>query len=175
MIKEPTAAAIAYSLNVMNASMKRVFVLNLGGGILDLSILQIQNGKIEILATKVYPNLSASDIDKALVLHCYNDLKQKFGVDLTKSQLAVSRLCKQCKKAKHELSFNEEVFIECEDIIEEIDYSIRLSREEFEQIVKLILNKVKVPIVNILNIANVEKDEIEEVIMVGGSTRIPKL
>ena len=132
IINEPTAAAIAYGLNEMQESMKRVFVFDLGGGTFDVSVLQIEDGVIEVLATRGDSYLGGADIDEALVLHCFNDLKKKFGVDLTKNKRTLSRLRKQCEKAKHELSFRKEVFIECEAITSEIDFSMRLSRAEFE-------------------------------------------
>ena len=94
MIDEPTAAAIAYGLNAKHASMKRVFVFNFGGATFDASILQVKNGVIKIQASKGYSNLGGVDIDDAMIMHCLNDIKQKYGVDLTENKLAITRLRK---------------------------------------------------------------------------------
>ena len=128
IINEPTAAALAYGLDQQQADMKRVFVFDLGGGTFDVSILEIENGLIDVKATRGDSNLGGTDIDEILLKHCIQDFKQTFGIDLTGNNRATSRLRRQCEKAKHDLSFSQSAYIECEALSSDNDFSLQITR-----------------------------------------------
>ena len=175
LINEPTAAALAYGLNETQRGMQRVFVFDLGGGTFDVSVLQIEDGVIEVLATRGDANLGGTDIDDILMRHCLGDFQRRFGQDLSQNKRALTRLRNQCIKAKHSLSFASEAFIECESLACDEDYSLKLSRAVFENACKDIFNRALAPMNDVLTDAQLEKSQINEVIMIGGSTRIPKI
>ena len=134
--------------------MKRIFVFDLGGGTFDVSILQIEEEVFEVVATRGDSNLGGTDIDEILVKHCVSDYKKKFGVDLTNDKRAISRLRTQCEKAKHNLSYSNDVYIDCEAISEDQDFSLRLSRAEFEQLIEPIIGRLRLPILDVLTDAD---------------------
>ena len=128
IINEPTAAAIAYGLDRMQAELKRIVVYDMGGCTLDVSVLNIEDGVIEVLATRGDTHLGGQDIDELLVQHCMEDFKSQFGIDLTNNNRAKARLKNQANRAKHQLSASLNTVIDAESLAQDNDYSLNLSR-----------------------------------------------
>lgn len=153
----------------------RVFVFDLGGGTFDVSVLEIEDGVIEVLATRGDSNLGGTDIDDVLVKHCVKDFEKIHKLDISTNTRALCRLRNQCIKAKEALSFAQEALIECDSLASGLDYSFMLTRARFEQVCSHIFSRVTAPMTAVLSDAHLTKNQIDEVIMVGGSTRIPKV
>lgn len=175
IINEPTAAAIAYGLDKMQAQAKRIAVFDMGGGTLDVSILCIEQGVIEVMATRGDTHLGGQDIDELLVKHCIADFKTKTNVDVTNNARAKARLQNQVNHAKHQLSATLSTVIDVESLSGDNDFSLNMNRAQFEELIAPILNRCLPPLTQALTDANLTKTQIDEVVLVGGSTRIPKI
>ncbi|GKB80817.1 putative heat shock protein 70 family protein, partial [Tanacetum coccineum] len=178
IINEPTAAAIAYGLDNKSdiSSKMNVLVFDLGGGTFDVSILTItKEGIFEVKAVAGDTHLGGEDFDNRMVSHCVQEFKRKFDKDLTGNQRALGRLRFACEKAKRILSSTTRTSIELDGLHEGIDFLIKISRAKFEELNMDSFNTCIETVETCLNDAKVEKSCINQVILVGGSTRIPKV
>jgi len=175
IINEPTAAAIAYGLDKKGQGERNVLIFDLGGGTFDVSLLTIEDGIFEVKATNGDTHLGGEDFDNKIVEYCIADFKKKSGIDIKGNNRALRRLRTQCEKAKRILSsaFQTEVF--CETLAEGEDYSTNLSRAKFEELCGPDFRKCMPPVEMVLKDSDIAKGQIHEVVLVGGSTRIPKV
>merc|ERR1712070_601305 len=175
IINEPTAAAIAYGLDKQEAQEKNVLIFDLGGGTFDVSLLAIEEGIFEVKATNGHTHLGGEDFDNKMVEYCIDDFKKKTGIDISKNNRSLRRLRTQCEKAKRILSSSHSTSIECEALAEGEDYSITMTRAKFEELCMDLFRKCMPPVENALKDAGIGKGQVHEVVLVGGSTRIPKI
>jgi L1 cell adhesion molecule like protein len=175
IINEPTAAAIAYGLDKKSSTEKNVLIFDLGGGTFDVSLLTIEEGIFEVKATNGHTHLGGEDFDNRLVEFCIAEFKKKTGVDITNNARAVRRLRTQCEKAKRILSSAHQAPIECETLSEGEDFNTNISRAKFEELCMDLFRKCMPPVENVLKDSGLAKGQIHEVVLVGGSTRIPKV
>ena len=175
IINEPTAAAIAYGLQKENQGEKNVLIFDLGGGTFDVTILSIDNNLLEVRSTCGDTHLGGEDFDNRLLQHCINEFKDQSGHDISNNQKAKIRLKGLCEKAKIILSAGQETSIEVDGLAEGEDFSFSITRPIFEELCKNDFNKC-IPIVEkALKDAKLPKEKINDVILVGGSTRIPRI
>ena len=175
IINEPTAAAIAYGLDKKSSQEKNVLIFDLGGGTFDVSLLTIEEGIFEVQATNGHTHLGGEDFDNRLVDFCIAEFKKKTGLDITGNARSLRRLRTQCEKAKRILSSAHQAPIECETLAEGEDFNTSISRAKFEELCMDLFRKCMPPVENVLKDANLAKGQIHEVVLVGGSTRIPKV
>jgi len=175
IINEPTAAAIAYGLDKKGEQERNVLIFDLGGGTFDVSLLSIEDGIFEVKATNGHTHLGGEDFDNRLVDYCMADFKKKSGIDITGNSRALRRLRTQCEKAKRILSSAHQAEIECETLAEGEDYNTNISRAKFEELCIDLFRKCMPPVENVLKDADSGKGQVHEVVLVGGSTRIPKI
>jgi heat shock protein 1/8 len=175
IINEPTAAAIAYGLDKNCSDERNVLIFDLGGGTFDVSLLTIDDGVFEVMATAGDTHLGGEDFDNKLVEHCVQDFKRKNRLDLKSSARAMRRLRTQCEQAKRTLSAAFRATIEVDSLFEGIDYHATLTRARFEQLCGEDFRNCLEPVKKVLTDAKVSKSEVHDVVLVGGSTRIPKI
>jgi len=175
IINEPTAAAIAYGLDKQTAGEKNVLIFDLGGGTFDVSLLTIDDGIFEVKATNGHTHLGGEDFDNALVEYCIAAFKKQTGIDIKSNARAMRRLRTQCEKAKRILSSAHQVEICCETLADGEDFAIQVSRAKFEELCMPQFRKCMPPVEQVLQDAEISKGQIHEVVLVGGSTRIPKI
>ena len=177
IINEPTAASLAYGLD--QKQNETILVFDLGGGTFDVSILEVGDGIFEVLATAGDTNLGGDDFDKVLVNWLVDDFKKKEGIDLLQDIQALQRLTEAAEKAKMELSTVEKATIHLPFITADKTgpkhIEQELSREVFEDLCKDLIDRCRIPVEKSLNDARLEKSDINEVVLVGGSTRIPAI
>jgi len=175
IINEPTAAAIAYGLDKGDAGERNVLIFDLGGGTFDVSILSIEDGIFEVKSTNGHTHLGGEDFDNRLVEFCMNEFKKKSGLDIKGNNRALRRLRTQCEKAKRTLSAAQITMIECEALAEGEDFAFQMSRAKFEELCIDLFRKCMSPVENALKDAGFSKGQIHDLVLVGGSTRIPKV
>jgi len=175
IINEPTAAAIAYGLDRQQEQERNILIFDLGGGTFDVSLLAIEEGVFEVKATNGHTHLGGEDFDNKLVDFCMSDFKKKSGIDISKNNRALRRLRTQCEKAKRILSSAHQAPIECETLADGEDYNTNISRAKFEELCMDLFRKCMPPVENVLKDASCGKGQIHEIVLVGGSTRIPKI
>lgn len=173
IINEPTAAAIAYGLNESKNKETNVLVYDFGGGTLDVSLLSIEDGIIEVKATAGNSYLGGSDFDQVLIEHMKKDFERKNKCTL--STKALNRLRMQAEKAKRVLSTATTTNVEVDSLFEGIDYSLKLTRARFESLSDEVFKKAMEPVNRVLRDAKMSKSSVDEIVLVGGSTRIPKI
>ncbi len=173
IINEPTAAALAYGLD--KKGEKNILVFDLGGGTFDVTLLTIENGVFEVLATNGDTHLGGEDFDQRLIEYFMNLWKRKYKSDLSKDKRALGKLRREVEKAKRELSSKTQVRVEIEALYEGIDLSETLSRARFEQLNEDLFKKTLKPVAKVLKDSGLSKDQVDEIVLVGGSTRIPKV
>ena len=177
IINEPTAASLAYGLDKKQNEV--ILVFDLGGGTFDVSILDVGDGIFEVLSTAGDTNLGGDDFDKALVRWLVEDFELKEGITLTKDIQALQRLTEAAEKAKMELSSVEKTTINLPFITADENgpkhIQQDLTREKFESLCKKLINRCRIPVEKALKDAKLEKSEIDEIVLVGGSTRIPAI
>ncbi|KAJ7782906.1 Hsp70 protein-domain-containing protein [Mycena metata] len=171
VLNEPTAAALAYGLNKDGAESK-VLVYDLGGGTFDVSLLSIEDGVFEVLATAGDTHLGGEDFDNRVIDHLIKTYKKKTGTDVTDNARALGKLKREVEKAKRTLSNQQSTRIEIESFENGNDFSETLTRAKFEELNMDLFRKTMKPVERVLKDANVKKGEI---VLVGGSTRIPKV
>ncbi|KAF8338590.1 heat shock protein 70 family [Amanita rubescens] len=174
IINEPTAAAIAYGLNKKKGE-SQIIVYDLGGGTFDVSLLSIDDGVFEVLATAGDTHLGGEDFDNRVMDHLIKGYKKKTGTDVTKNLRALGKLKREVEKAKRTLSSQQSVRIEIESFEDGNDFSETLTRAKFEEINMDLFRQTLKPVEQVLKDANVKKEDVDEVVLVGGSTRIPKV
>jgi len=175
IINEPTAAAIAYGLDKKSEVERNVLIFDLGGGTFDVSLLMIEDGIFEVKATNGHTHLGGEDFDNRLVDFCMADFKKKTGIDIHGNARALRRLRTNCEKAKRILSSAHQAEIECETLAEGEDYNCTISRAKFEELCIDLFRKCMPPVENVLKDADCGKGQVHEVVLVGGSTRVPKV
>lgn len=174
VINEPTAAAIAYGLDKQDRE-ENILVFDLGGGTFDVTLLSIDNGVFEVLATSGNTHLGGEDFDQRLIEFCMSQFKRQSGIDITKDKRAIQRLRKQAEQAKRTLSTQQSAQIDCEALANGEDFSTTISRAKFEELNLDLFKKTMVPVTQVLKDAGMSKAKVDQVILVGGSTRIPKV
>ncbi|XP_023769009.1 heat shock cognate 70 kDa protein isoform X1 [Lactuca sativa] len=176
MINEPTAAAIAYGVDNRFGGKKNVLIFDLGGGTFDVSILTIDGvGKFEVKAVAGDTHLGGEDFDNRIVNYCVEDFKKKWNKDLTGNERALGRLKVACEKAKRILSYDTQTSVELEVLLDGIDFSMKITRAKFEELNMSFFTKCIKQLESCLADANMKKGSVDEVILVGGSTRIQKI
>ncbi len=176
IINEPTAAAIAYGLiNEENKTAKNVLIFDLGGGTFDVTILHIDGTIFEVKSTCGDMHLGGEDFDNVLVEHCINEFKEQTGHDISKNQKAIRRLKSECEKMKKNLSTQDEVTLDLDALAEGEDFQITIARPEFQDMCKSLFDKTLPIVETALKDAKLDKNQIDEIVLVGGSTRIPKI
>ncbi|CEP13149.1 hypothetical protein [Parasitella parasitica] len=175
ILNEPTAAAIAYGLD-KNDGEKNVLVYDLGGGTFDVSLLSIDDGIFEVLATAGDTHLGGEDFDARVIDHFIKVWKRKHdGEDITKDLKTMSKLKREVENAKRALSSQMSVRIEIESFFQGKDFSETLTRAKFEELNNDLFRKTLKPVEQVLKDAGISKDKVDEIVLVGGSTRIPKV
>merc|ERR1711957_99133 len=175
IISEPTAAAIAYGLDKQAEQERNILIFDLGGGTFDVSLLAIEEGIFEVKATNGHTHLGGEDFDNKLVDFCMAGFKKKTSIDISKNPRALRRLRTQCEKAKRILSSAHQAPIECETLAEGEDYNTNISRAKFEELCMDLFRQCIPPVENVPKDAGIGKGQIHEIVLVGGSTRIPKV
>lgn len=174
IINEPTAASLAYGLD-KKSDNQNVMIFDCGGGTFDLSILNIDEGVFEVLSTAGNTHLGGEDFDNRLVDHFVTEFKRKNKLDLKNSAKALRRLRTACERAKRTLSSSATASIELESIMEGIDFYTSISRAKFESLCDDLFRSCISPIDKLLADAKLDKSRIHEIVLVGGSTRIPRV
>ena len=175
IINEPTAAAIAYGLDNKESNEKNVLIFDLGGGTFDVSLLNIEDGIFEVKATAGDTHLGGEDFDNLLVKHFTQEFKRKNNIDITENKRALRRLRTSCEKAKRTLSSGNTANIEIDSLCEGIDFFSSITRAKFESICMFLFKKCIDPIIKVLKDSSVSKTNVDEIVLVGGSTRIPRI
>jgi len=176
IINEPTAAAISYGLGKRDKEGEmNVLIFDLGGGTFDVSLLSIDEGIFEVKATAGDTHLGGEDFDQRIMDHMVRQFKNKYKKDLTQSNRAKRRLRTACERAKRTLSSAAKATIEIDSLFEGQDFSISLTRARFEDLCGDYFRSSLVPVEKVLSDAKISKNQVDEVVLVGGSTRIPKI
>jgi heat shock protein 5 len=175
IINEPTAAAIAYGLNKGAQGEKNVLVFDLGGGTFDVSLLTIDDGFFEVVATNGDTHLGGEDFDNRMMAYFVDLLKKKKKVDVSKNLEALARMRKACEAAKRQLSSQPEARVEVDSLVEGLDFSEKITRAKFEELNADLFKGTLLPVQKVLEDSKLKKTDIDEIVLVGGSTRIPKV
>ncbi|PIA31827.1 hypothetical protein AQUCO_04800016v1 [Aquilegia coerulea] len=177
MINEPTAAAIAYGLDkkASRVGEQHVLIFDLGGGTFDVSLLTIEEGIFEVKATAGDTHLGGEDFDNRLVNHFVAEFKRKHKKDISGNARALRRLRTACERAKRTLSSTTQTTIEIDSLYEGIDFYSTITRARFEELCMDLFRKCMEPVEKCLRDAKIDKSQVHEVVLVGGSTRIPKV
>lgn len=175
IINEPTAAALAYGLDKIQKKEQHVLIFDLGGGTFDVSLLSIDDGVFEVLATGGDTHLGGEDFDNRLVDYCIDEFKRKTKKDIKENPRAIRRLHTACERAKRTLSSATLSTVEIDSLCEGYDMSISLSRAKFENLCADLFANCLTTVDKVLMDAKKDKQSIDEIVLVGGSTRIPKI
>merc|ERR1712158_299939 len=175
IINEPTAAAIAYGLDKKTEGEKNILIFDLGGGTFDVSILTIEDGIFEVKSTAGDTHLGGEDFDNRMVNHFVQEFKRKHRKDLTQNKRSLRRLRTACERAKRTLSASAQASIEIDSLFEGIDFYTSITRARFEELCADLFRGTLEPVEKSLRDAKLDKTQIHELVLVGGSTRIPKV
>ncbi|KAJ8051918.1 heat shock protein 70 family [Yarrowia lipolytica] len=175
IINEPTAAAIAYGLDKKETGERNVLIFDLGGGTFDVSLLSIEDGIFEVKATAGDTHLGGEDFDNRLVNHFVQEFKRKHKKDISSNQRALRRLRTACERAKRTLSSSAQTSIEIDSLYEGIDFYTSITRARFEELCQDLFRGTLEPVEKVLKDAKMDKASVNEIVLVGGSTRIPKV
>lgn len=175
IINEPTAAAIAYGLDKKISKAHNVLIFDLGGGTFDVSILTIEHGVFEVKSTTGDSHLGGEDFDNRMVDHCVQEIKRKYKKDVTADNRAMNRLKTICERAKRTLSSSICATVEIDSLFDGIDFRTTITRARFESLNADLFSGIIEPVEKCLSDANVTKSAIDDIVLVGGSTRIPKI
>ena len=175
IINEPTAAAIAYGLNNKTKTEQNVLIFDLGGGTVDVSLLSIDDGIFEVKATAGDTHLGGEDFDSRLVEHFITEFKRKNKLDITGNNRALRRLRTACEKAKRTLSSSTTASIEIDSLQDGVDFYTTLTRAKFESLCEDLFKNCLKPVEKVILDSKIDKSNIHQIVMVGGSTRIPKI
>jgi len=177
IINEPTAAALAYGLE--KKAQEKIVVFDLGGGTFDVSVLEVADGVFRVISTNGDTHLGGDDFDKTLIDHVADQFKKEQGIDLRKDTMALQRLQEACEKAKKELSTAQSTDINLPFITADASgpkhMQMTITRAQFEQMCDALVERCRGPVVQALKDAKLDPKDIDEVVLVGGSTRIPKV
>ncbi|KAL7424709.1 Hsp70 chaperone [Cryptotrichosporon argae] len=175
IINEPTAAAIAYGLDKKAKGEKNVLIFDLGGGTFDVSLLTIEDGIFEVKATAGDTHLGGEDFDNRLVNHFVQEFKRKHKKDLSTNARALRRLRTACERAKRTLSSATQASIEVDSLFDGIDFYTSITRARFEELCQDLFRQTMEPVEKVLRDSKIDKAAVNEIVLVGGSTRIPKI
>jgi L1 cell adhesion molecule like protein len=177
IINEPTAAAIAYGLDKKASSSgeKNILIFDLGGGTFDVSLLSIEEGIFEVKSTAGDTHLGGEDFDNRMVNHFVQEFKRKYKKDISGNARALRRLRTACERAKRTLSSTAQTTIEIDSLYEGVDFYSTITRARFEELNMDLFRKCMEPVEKCLRDAKMDKSQVHEVVLVGGSTRIPKV
>ena len=175
IINEPTAAALAYGLDRMKGGEQNVLIFDLGGGTFDVSLLTLDDGIFEVKATSGNGHLGGEDFDNLLVDWCVAEFKKKTKLDVSQNLRALRRLRTACEKAKRVLSSSTQASVELDSLMDGQDLLLTVTRAKFEQLCESLFQQCMGPLDQVLRDSKISKDQIAEVVMVGGSSRIPKV
>ena len=176
IINEPTAAALAYGLDKSLSGEKNVLIYDLGGGTFDVSILTIDEGSMfEVRSTAGDTHLGGEDFDSRLVNHFVKEFQRKHHKDLSKNNRAIRRLQTACERAKRTLSSSTEASIEIDSLFDGVDFYTKITRARFEELCSDLFRGTLEPVEKALTDAKMDKSKINDIVLVGGSTRIPKI
>jgi L1 cell adhesion molecule like protein len=175
IINEPTAAAIAYGLNNKSTTEQNVLIFDLGGGTFDVSLLSIDDGIFEVKATAGDTHLGGEDFDSRLVDHFIKEFKRKNKLDITNNNRALRRLRTACEKAKRTLSSSTSASIEIDSLQDGVDFYTSITRAKFESLCEDLFKNCIKPVEKVIVDSKMDKSTIHEIVLVGGSTRIPKI
>jgi len=175
IINEPTAAAIAYGLDKKQKGENNILIFDLGGGTFDVSLLTLDDGIFEVKATAGDTHLGGEDFDNRMVNHFIQEFKRKFKFDITPNLRAVRRLRTACERAKRTLSSSAQASIEIDSLHEGVDFYTSITRARFEELNQDLFRQCIGPVERVLKDGKLDKKSIHEVVLVGGSTRIPKV
>lgn len=175
IINEPTAAAIAYGLSSKSSEERNVLIFDLGGGTFDVSLLTLDGGVFEVKATAGDTHLGGEDFDHVLVKHFVEEFKRKYRKDISGNARALRRLRTSCERAKRTLSSATRAVVEIDSLFEGIDFNSYITRAKFEDLCGHYFRSCMTPVEKVLRDAKIDKRSVHEVVLVGGSTRIPKV
>ncbi|KAG2232141.1 hypothetical protein INT48_008883 [Thamnidium elegans] len=175
IINEPTAAAIAYGLDKQSKAETNVLIFDLGGGTFDVSLLTIEDGIFEVKATAGDTHLGGEDFDNRLVDHFMQEFKRKYKKDISGNARAIRRLRTACERAKRTLSSAAQTTIEIDSLFEGVDFYTSLTRARFEELNQDLFRKTMEPVEKVLRDSKIDKASVHDIVLVGGSTRIPKV
>ncbi|KAL2075696.1 hypothetical protein VTL71DRAFT_639 [Oculimacula yallundae] len=175
IINEPTAAAIAYGLDKKVEGERNVLIFDLGGGTFDVSLLTIEEGIFEVKSTAGDTHLGGEDFDNRLVNHFVSEFKRKHKKDLSTNARALRRLRTACERAKRTLSSSAQTSIEIDSLFEGIDFYTSITRARFEELCQDLFRSTTTPVDRVLADAKIDKSKVHEIVLVGGSTRIPRI
>merc|ERR1711937_567071 len=173
IINEPTAAAIAYGLD--KKAEQNILVYDLGGGTFDVSLLTIDNGVFEVVATNGDTHLGGEDFDQRVMQHFIKIFNKKHNKDMSKDKRSLQKLGREVEKTKRALSSTHQARIEIEALFDGLDFSETLTRARFEEINNDLFKNTLGPVKQVLEDSGLKKNQIDEIVLVGGSTRIPKI
>ncbi|CAN0310534.1 unnamed protein product [Pylaiella littoralis] len=175
IINEPTAAALAYGLDTRSSQEKNILVYDLGGGTFDVSLLTIDDGVFEVLSTHGDTHLGGEDFDQRVMLYFIKLFNKKTGIDIGGDNKATQKLRREVERVKRVLSSEHQARLEIESIVDGYDFSETLTRARFEELNMDLFNKTLGPVEKAIKDAGLKMSEVDEVVLVGGSTRIPKV
>ena len=175
IINEPTAAAIAYGLDKKGQGERNVLIFDLGGGTFDVSILTIEDGIFEVKSTAGDTHLGGEDFDNRMVNHFVAEFKRKHKKDMSTNSRAIRRLRTACERAKRTLSSSTQASIEIDSLFDGIDFYTNITRARFEELCADLFRSTMDPVEKSLRDAKMDKSQIHDIVLVGGSTRIPKV
>jgi len=175
IINEPTAAAIAYGLDKKVGGERNVLIFDLGGGTFDVSILTIEDGIFEVKSTAGDTHLGGEDFDNRMVNHFMQEFKRKYKKDLSSNKRSLRRLRTACERAKRTLSSSTQASIEIDSLYDGVDFYTSITRARFEELCADLFRGTLDPVEKSLRDAKLDKGQIQEIVLVGGSTRIPKI
>lgn len=175
IINEPTAAALAYGINTDLNSDKNILVYDAGGGTLDVTILSVGDGVFEVIATSGDGHLGGEDIDHAMVEHFAQEIQRKFKKDIRTNARAMNKLKSACERAKKTLSSATTAAIELDSLVDGRDFFTSITRARFDELCKPVWDRMLIPLTRAMTDSKLDKMSIDEVILVGGTTRVPKV
>ncbi|CAL8265479.1 unnamed protein product [Gadus morhua 'NCC'] len=175
IISEPTAAALAYGLDKGKSSERNVLIFDLGGGTLDVSILTIKDGIFEVKSTAGDTHLGGEDFDNRLVKHCVEEFKRISKKDISQNKKALGRLRTVCEREKRTLSSRSQASIDIDSLHEGTDFCTSVTRARFENLCSDLFTRTLEPVEKALSDAMMDKSQVHDIVLMGGSTRIPKI
>lgn len=175
IINEPTAAALAYGLDKSSGQEMNVLIFDFGGGTHDVTLLTLDDGLFQVRATHGISTLGGEDLDNRLVTWCVEDFKKKYKTDLGTSPRALRRLRTACERAKRVLSTAAQTTIEVDALFDSKDYNVTITRAKFEELCADLFRKTMEPVEKVLLDAKFDKSKVNEIVLVGGSSRIPRV
>lgn len=175
VLTEPTAAALAYGIDKAGKKESNILVFDLGGGTFDVTVLTLEAGVFEVLATNGDTHLGGSDFDQRVMQYYIKMMQKKDGLDISHNKNALQKLRKEVERVKRALSSQQQARLEIDDIADGFTLSETLTRARFEELNSDLFKKTMGPVAEAMRDAGLSKDEIDEIVLVGGSTRIPKV